>query len=177
MDRTAWDLALRTQDLLSSLRTRVQNAFRACVNIYSPETWLVFYYPLFYFAKVAGRYPQSTAKQGHGVSSDWLFSSGDAQTSLRTSITTIEKTALFFAIVVPLCYVFLLHYHLLDTRSWRTTSSAEESSRFEEDQLYDATYKAPENLLQAKVDIGLTEDQVSEQQKRYGPNEIVTARN
>ncbi len=177
MDRTAWDLAVRTQDLLSSLRTRVQNAFRACLDIYSPETWLVLYYPLFYFAKVARRYPQLIAKQGRGVLSDWSSSSGDSQTSLHTSITTIEKTALFLTILSPLCYVFLLHYHFLDSRLWKRTSPAEESSKFEEDQLYDATYRAPEKLLQIEVDVGLTEDQVSERQKRYGPNEIVTTRN
>ncbi len=135
------------------------------------------YYPLFYFAKIAKRYPQLAAKEGHGLLSGWSFSSGDSQTSLQTSITTIEKTALFLAILGPLCYVFLLHYHLLDTRSRKTTSPGEESGKSEEGQLYDATYRAPENLLQIEVDVGLTEDQVSERQKMYGPNEIVTTRN
>ena len=49
------------------------------------------YYPLFYFAKVAKRYPQWTAKQEQGISSDWSFSSGDSQAYLRVSVSTTEK--------------------------------------------------------------------------------------
>ena len=179
MDRTTWDLAVRTHHVLSSLKTRAQNAFRAYLNTYSPETWLVLYYPLFYLAKVAKRYLQSTAKQGQGqgLPSDSSFPSDESETSLHTFNTTAEKTTLFLVILGPLCYVFLLRYHFLDRRSWKTTSPGEESSKSRKEQLYDATNRAPESLLQTEVDVGLTEDQVSERQQRYGPNEIVTTRN
>ena len=43
MDRTAKDLSLRAHGLLSSLPTRTQIAFRASLNLCSPETWLVLY--------------------------------------------------------------------------------------------------------------------------------------
>ena len=167
MDRRAKDLALRAHALLSTLRTRVQNAFRTCLDLYSPETWLVVYYPLFYFAKVAKRYPQRTDKQGQGILSNWSFSSGDAKASLHVSSSTIEKIALFSVILGPFCYVFLLHYHFLDRRLWKI-SPAEASSKSEEEL---------ERLFQTDVDTGLTEDQVSERQKKYGPNEILTTRN
>ena len=177
MDRAAEDLFLRAHAFLSSQRTRVENAFRALLNRYSPETWLVLYYPLFYFAKIAKRCPQWTAEQGQGILSDWSFSSGDQQASLHVSSLTVEKIALSLVILVPLCYVFSLQYHLLDSRSWRTTSPAEESSKSGEDSLYDATDRAPERLLQTNVDTGLTEDQVSKRQNRYDPNEILVTRN
>ena len=177
MDRTAGNLFLRAHAFLSSLKARVQNEFRVCLNLYSPETWLVLYYPLFYFAKVAKRYPQWTAKQEQGILSDWSFSSGDSQAYLRVSVSTIEKIALLIVILGPLCRTFLLHYHFLDIRSWRTTSPGVESSKSKEEAIYDTTSKAPERLLQTSTDIGLTEDQASERQKKYGPNEILATRN
>lgn len=177
MDRTAKDLSLRAHGLLSSLQTQMQIAFRASLNLYSPETWLVLYYPLFYFAKVVKRDPQWAAKQGKGILFDSSFSTGDPQASPYVTISIIVKTALPLVILGPLCYLFLVNYHLLDSRSWRATSPAEEPSESDEEPIYDTTSRAPERLLQTEIDIGLTEEQVSERQKKYGPNEIVTTRN
>lgn len=171
MDRTARVLFLQAHALLISLRTRVHNSFRACLNLYSPETWLVLSYPLFYFGKVAKRCPQ-TAKQGHGMLSDWSFSKEPPQASLHVSSSIIEQTGLLLVILSPFCYVFLLHRHFLDSRSW-TTSRAEKSSKSEAESFDDPTNRAAESLLQTNFDIGLTEDQVSERQKLYGPNEIL----
>ena len=177
MDRTATDLYLRAHELRSSLRARVQNEFRACLDLYSPETWLVFYYPLFYFAKIVKRYPQWTAEQGQKFSSKWPFWGRNPHASLHVSSPIIESKALLLVLFGPLCYAFLLHYRFFDGRSWRTTSPAVESSESEEDRNYDATRKAPERLLQTNIEIGLTEDQASERQRKYGPNEILTTRN
>ena len=104
--------------------------------------------------------------------SDWSFSKEGPQASLHVSSSNVEQTGLLLVIFSPLCYVLLLHYHFLDSRPW-TTSPAEESSKSEEESFYDATNRASESLLQTNVDIGLTEDQVSERQKMYGPNEIL----
>ena len=91
------------------------------------------YYPLFYFAKIVKRYQQWTTKQGQEISSDWSFSSGHRQAFLHVSSSTMEKTALSFVILSPLCYAFFLHYHFLDSRSRRTISPVEESSKPEEE--------------------------------------------
>ena len=177
MDTAVRDLSLRAHAFLSSSVRQVQGAFQACLDLYSPETWLILYYPLFYLAKIVKRYSQWTAKQGQGIFSDWLPLKGEPDASPYTLSALFKKEVLPFFILGPLCYVFLLHYHFLDSRSWRTTSPIEELSKPEKESSYDAISRVPERLLQTNVDIGLTEDEALERQKVYGPNEILTTRN
>lgn len=112
---------------------------------------------------------QGTGRQGQGMFADQLFPNGDPQASLHVSNSIIEKKVLPLFIIGPLCCMLLRHYHFLDGRSWRTTSPAGELSKSEEDSIYDAANKPRERLLQTNLDIGLTQDQVSERQKKYGP--------
>ena len=164
MDVTIEELALRTHASLSSLKARAKHAFQMGLDLYSPERWLVIYYPLYYLSKIAKRDTEETSERGQGSS----------LRSVSTSVTfqkgiTLALNWIVFALVIvaSVYYVLSLSWHLLESTL---------SKRSDEDAVYDATNKAPNSLLQTDVDMGLTKDEVLKRQKIYGPNEITTSR-
>ena len=177
MDTTIANLVLRVSAFSSSLRTQVQNAFRACLNLYSPETWLVIYFPLFYFVRVVNRYSQWVDEQPEGNSLTWLSLIGYEEASPSPAYgSSIQRRVCPFIILSLICCLLFLYYHTLVCRSSGATSLAQEASTSVEESIYDATSKAPERLLQTTIDAGLTKDEVSQRQRKYGPNEIVVTR-
>lgn len=132
------------------------------LTFYFPQAGLLFFYPnLTYLTIVAKRYTYVLSGRR-----DRLTTDNSGALGLDVAHSPLGQVVLFAVVLLPLCYLYVTQYHLLDCAS----------PTHENHQTVDSSDDASDELLGTSLDTGLTQDAVEARREIYGWNELDTGR-
>lgn len=171
-DQESWNARSRPLSLFRSMANELWDelspyltiAFQWAVEaarwftFYFPQAGLLFFYPnSTYLTIVTKRYKDVVSGRRDGLKAD-----NSAAPGLDVAHSPLGNFILFAVVLLPLCYLYVTQYHLLDCAlPKRDTQETLESSD-----------DVPDELLDTSLDTGLTQDAVEARQKIYGWNEL-----